>query len=510
MSHERQQLRQIARCILDPARPLYSFYHEMQALKDILEVLTPFRRFYKQDISRGETRTPSGLAISPTQAAMCLDEIARSCAFIRGLNAAIRDRIDRNGGKRPIHVLYAGCGPYAVLALPVMSLYPATQVQFTLIDLHQVSLASARTLVENLGYARHVTAYHRTDAACYSIEAGETPDIIVSETMNQCLDEEPQVSILRNLSCQAPNARLIPRSVRISACLADSTGPPAPSGPQPGPDNPPTGRDRIPLGGVFELNRQNIMTWRHNHEDHLPAAGVRLPPSFHHCYRLTLLTNITVYEGIELGEGDCSLTLPQKPSLEQSLRGGEELQFRYRLGSRPGLACRMIRKAEGPAFKRAASGRMIRFLRTIGLEIHTRPLAGQTLLPGIKIERGTLVVDEARLAFPGDLLHEAGHLAVCKPERRKTMSGDALGSGGEEMAAIAWSYAAALHLGIDPSIVFHEQGYRGWSQSILENFAVGRYFGVPMLAWLGLALDPQRPAGGETPAYPHMIKWLVD
>ena len=48
------------------------------------------------------------------------------------------------------------------------------------------------------------------------------------------------------------------------------------------------------------------------------------------------------------------------------------------------------------------------------------------------------------------------------------------------MMAIAWSYAAAVHLGLDPAVVFHEAGYRGGSGSLIENFAQERYIGVPI------------------------------
>ena len=33
---------------------------------------------------------------------------------------------------------------------------------------------------------------------------------------------------------------------------------------------------------------------------------------------------------------------------------------------------------------------------------------------------------------------------------------------GMEMGAIAWSYAAAMHLGVAPSVLFHDVGLSGW------------------------------------------------
>jgi len=78
----------------------------------------------------------------------------------------------------------------------------------------------------------------------------------------------------------------------------------------------------------------------------------------------------------------------------------------------------------------------------------------------------------------------------------------------EEMAAIAWSYAAALEMDLDPAVVFHEHGYRGGGDSILENFRAGRYFGVPMLEYYGMTLNERSAEEcGMTP-YPRMLSWL--
>ena len=143
--------------------------------------------------------------------------------------------------------------------------------------------------------------------------------------------------------------------------------------------------------------------------------------------------------------------------------------------------------------------RMVSFLEEIGLSVRTSAISGRSLLPGIAIEGGVLVIDQDRLLYPGDLLHEAGHLALLPPKARNETFADAGPDGGFEMGAIAWSYAAALHLGIDPAIVFHESGYKGASTSILENFAAARYVGVPILQWVGLTTM-------ET--YPMMRRWL--
>jgi hypothetical protein len=153
-----------------------------------------------------------------------------------------------------------------------------------------------------------------------------------------------------------------------------------------------------------------------------------------------------------------------------------------------------------PQFQNPITDRIASFLNGIGLPVCAGEIPDGTNLPGIYAARGRMVIDEERLAHPGDLLHEAGHLAVTPASKRNSLEGDTGEDGGEEMAAIAWSYAAAVHLGLSPAVVFHDAGYRGSSESILENFSAGRYFGVPYLKWIGLTGD----------AYPGMTRWLRD
>ena len=156
-------------------------------------------------------------------------------------------------------------------------------------------------------------------------------------------------------------------------------------------------------------------------------------------------------------------------------------------------------------FRDPIAHRIASFLNEIGLHVRAGAVADGTALPGIDVDRAVLVVDEEELRFPGDLLHEAGHLAVVPPERRAAFHHDVGNDPAEEMMAIAWSWAAALHLKIDPAIVFHGSGYGGGGRWIVENFAAERYFGVPMLAYAGMTRAAARD--GLAP-YPHMTRWL--
>ena len=151
--------------------------------------------------------------------------------------------------------------------------------------------------------------------------------------------------------------------------------------------------------------------------------------------------------------------------------------------------------------------RIVDWLREIGLTVRIAPLGADTFLPGVTMEPGGLIVDPERLLYPGDLLHEAGHLATMLPALRAATGSNAGSNMGDEIAAQTWSYAAAVHLGLSAEIVFHPTGYKGAAKTLMDVYRDGKA-GVPLLQWMGLTLDRNRAAAVSVPPYPQMIRWL--
>jgi hypothetical protein len=154
------------------------------------------------------------------------------------------------------------------------------------------------------------------------------------------------------------------------------------------------------------------------------------------------------------------------------------------------------------------------FLARIGIPVVVEALPGDTCLPAMTVRRGKLIADPDRVGHPGDLLHDAGHIAVMAPDVRDTLDSVPEGDGAQEMATIAWSYAAAMEIGITLEALFHEHGYHGGGKMgsgggyLAVAFGEGRYVGAPLLDYWGMALSPGKAEARGVPPYPHMLRWL--
>lgn len=166
------------------------------------------------------------------------------------------------------------------------------------------------------------------------------------------------------------------------------------------------------------------------------------------------------------------------------------------------------------SFDNPLTNKIADFLTEIGIEIVAFQVKDKTFLPGILVQNGKLLVDEAKLKYPGDLLHEAGHLAMTPSALRIEMSDEVnlpdANMDAIESQAIAWSYAACLYLGLDPRVVFHKDGYKGHSESLLLNFNLGIYIGVNGLEEAGMTASDKLAHDTKVKPYPHMMKWLKD
>ena len=147
--------------------------------------------------------------------------------------------------------------------------------------------------------------------------------------------------------------------------------------------------------------------------------------------------------------------------------------------------------------------RIYAFLHEIGLDVVETTLTEATFLPGILIDGGQLKVDPRQLRYPGDVLHEAGHIAVTPPAERHLLQDnithDRPDKQGDELAVLLWTFAACQKIGLPGEVVFHPDGYKGQSQWLLDTFGSGVYVGLPLLVWMGMT---------QNDTFPTMTHWL--
>jgi hypothetical protein len=271
---------------------------------------------------------PTGSALSARAAAHCLLEFARTASFLRGIQQAIRDLQQRFPGER-LRILYAGCGPYASLVTPLLSCYQPSELTLDLLDVTPRSIDAVRQLYQVFGLTGYVNSYLLCDATSYKIE-GESPvRLLISETLNAGLRNEPFVSIMQNLVPQLPEGSIvIPEQITVDAVylrLKQETERFM---------NPDIVPERTVLGQLACFNQSNIQT---------PAAVTfTIPPIDLVANRLHLMTNIHVYGKELLKEYDCSLTLPAAVKLSDAT-GGDNIRFTYQIGEKPRFVPELVK-----------------------------------------------------------------------------------------------------------------------------------------------------------------------
>jgi hypothetical protein len=332
-------LRRVTSVVLDSRRPASSLRWEVAEMTAVLANAGSNRAALEVDSSRNGTATPNGLALSPTLAAACAGDFARTVQFLRGTHAAMLD-VRIRYPDRPARVLYAGCGPYATLAVPLMTIFSPAEARFTLLDIHPESIQSVESIVDALGLAAFIARCEALDVRAYRAGRGPAPDVILTEVLQAGLEAEPHVAITRHLVAQAPAAVLIPEEVCVELGLVD----PAREFGSPEPNADETPRERIPAGSVFVLNREAVKSWQGLGDDRLPGSVVRIPNSIERRHLPMLFTTIRVYRNHVLKEYESGLTHPRVFAGTRALAAGDTVRFHYELGSQPRLAGEVARR----------------------------------------------------------------------------------------------------------------------------------------------------------------------
>jgi len=273
--------------------------------------------------------TAYGKAIAPRWAASCIDDFMRTRKFILGIRDAINEKYLQNPGK-PVTVLYAGAGPFAALLTPLITIFSPAQLQMILLEINPVSVAYLQKMVKQFSMEDYLIELVETDAATWTIPEHLQPDILVSETMNNALHKEPQVSIVANLLSQcSPGTILIPELVKVDACLLGNTME------DPG--------DILHLEKLLELDAETAVKIK-NHPEEVAAISqgitvtiAELPPERFSI--MVLNTTIRVFREHCIGFNESGITIPHRIKTAISWKQiPTRLLFHYRLESNPGFS----------------------------------------------------------------------------------------------------------------------------------------------------------------------------
>jgi hypothetical protein len=237
--------------------------------------------------------------------------------FLRGLDAAIEESRKRFRGRR-IEVVYAGTGPYATLAVPLMARLAPRNVRFTLIDIHRSSVASVAAVLRYFGFTRFARKLLACDATTYRHPPHVPLHIAITETMRRALSAEPQVAIYRHLAAQLhPGGVMVPQRVVVDLevseapllALADRTY-------------------RTRIGEIFELSLDR--------QDVSGELTLRLGTAPRYSTGM-YLTHIQTYGRHALAPGESGLTQAEIVWQLTNFEAGGRIKFRYHAGTNPGI-----------------------------------------------------------------------------------------------------------------------------------------------------------------------------
>ncbi|RZK16631.1 MAG: hypothetical protein EOO43_14280 [Flavobacterium sp.] len=265
----------------------------------------------ESEMERNHIVTDNGSAIGVFWAAQCIKEVFRTQRFTRGLYVAVNELRKKNLSN-PVHILYAGTGPFATLALPIMTLFSPQEVQFTLLEINPESYRKLTHILSLLKLNDYVKHSEIADATTWKVK-DDNIDIVVSETMNRALIKEPQVSIMLNLCSQiGKDVIYIPEEISVNLAIEDTAE-----------------REVKGLKNLVVFNKEYMFdVIANSSKPSWDFEQQTFDIEMAETTKLQFLTNIKVYQGNYLNDTDCSLNIPERLKTKNII-GSKRFVFQY-------------------------------------------------------------------------------------------------------------------------------------------------------------------------------------
>jgi hypothetical protein len=331
---------QIANILFDEDASYGDILLATRAYKELLYLATEFN----EDLSEAgsDSFTTSGKVIAAKWAGKCVDDYLRTKRFCLGLLKAVQFK--KTQSKAKVHILYAGTGPFAALALPLITKFSPEEIAFSFLELNNYSFQILEKTIIHFNIQEYIHAVEQCDATNYVVPNPDEIDILLTETMTHGLKSEHQVAIsYRILSQLSEEAILIPKEIQLNLLAVNED---IRDANQKSFDTPRPYFDR--LGNLFTLNADEIRKHQKFFNAEFPnitfsEREIMIPTNvnskFHH---ISVETQIEIFDDQRLETDESGLTsLLKLTDLNQMLSHISTIVGVYVCGDMPGLQCRL-------------------------------------------------------------------------------------------------------------------------------------------------------------------------
>ncbi len=264
---------------------------------------------------KSETVLSGGIALSPAEAGICVNDYIRTARFIKATYLAI-EQLKQKFHDQKIEILYAGCGPYATILLPLLPLLNKEYIHITLLDINEYSLVSVKKLLRELELYNYDIDLLHTDAINYQHPVSQPLHLVITETMFHALTREPQVAVTANLAPQiTEDGILIPEEIKLSMAYSFfSEEPFLQNG-----DTAFTGLKTTPVpyihrsesNTLFSMNKHdNFSDKAGHHSFQFESSLYELPEEFSKHPDICIYTDIRIFHHLTLGLAESYITNP--------------------------------------------------------------------------------------------------------------------------------------------------------------------------------------------------------